>query len=421
MLGKRRRRDDYSDEEEEDPILAYAARVARIPRHHEEIDRLLEAAAAREWAAAHARRARAPPRGYINWDAYWTNKIYGTTEYKYNDYFIGNSQNNGQVLNIENNWGGANQYGYNAWNLHPYLTPGFDRTDVVGNTVELRSLDMTVCVRQLFEYDLNDTDKFLVMRFIIAMDTKGITPDVDNIDFANGRDDSTCPHSDQILDNSKSIYAHYNLDVTKRYTVLYDEVHEIKCGDHLRYDFYKTNENGIGHTSGGFVTDRNANSNLYQFACEYGGDEFGDQRVLAAQSEYELSTVGTMVGTGPGFNDITLETTNTPLIGTNNFSFGKVFIQPGKTAGGEVVQDQAEMFFAVNPIRHYWKRDTSEWVQKIHIDFDDTVCKLQDYMVGTNRRMYFEDYGIYMAVLTVSRTDAQVRMFAESRLTYFDN
>lgn len=415
LLGKRRRRTEEYDEEL-DPIIEYARRRAAIPRHMDELDRLLEARAARDWAAAHAYAARrAPPRGFIDWDAFWANRVYGTTEYKYNDFWIGASQNNGQVLNIENNWGIANQYGYNGWVLHPYLSPGFDRTDVIGTTVELRSLDTTICLRQYWENDFENTDKFLVARIIIAMDTKGIGPEVNNIDFANGRDDSTCPPSDRILDNSRSIYSHYNLDVTQRYTVLYDEVHEVKCGK-LKFDFMKTNEDGIGHTAGGIVTDRGAYENLYQFACEYGDDKFGDQRILAAQSEYELTTVGTMAGTGPGINDITLETTNTPLVGTNNFSFGRVFVQPG-ISGGEVVQDQAAMFFAVNPIRHLWRRDTSEWTQKIHIDFDDTICKLQEYNVDGQKRMYFEDYGIHMAILINSRTDAQVRMFAESRLS----
>ena len=362
-----------------------------------------------------------PPKGYLSWDSYWVDRMYGTSEYKYNDYFIGNSQNNAEiVVPLQQDWGVANQYAYKGFTLHPYLPKGFDRNQVVGNKIELRSLDITLALRQVWNYDFETTDKFMMVRIIIAMDTKGITPDVNNIDFANARDDSTCSNSDQLLQNAKSIYSHYNLDNTGRYTVLYDEIHDIKCGRHYSKQYNKTNENAEGKLDGGFRTLRGANENLYQFACEEGAASAGDQRALNALLNIHLNQEGDLAGALPP-DAVYVGTIDDQFLTNSYLKFGKVFVQPGQTAGGTVVQDQGEIAFAINPIRHLWRMDTSEWHQKIHIDFDNTLCMLQEFNVAGQDRMYFEDYGMYLAFQIVSRTDAMVTVMAESRLTYWDN
>lgn len=369
-------------------------------------------------------KRRIPPAGFISWDAFEANRAYGATEYKYNDFIIGASQTNARyTIDIASNWDDPGKpYSYTGFNLHPWLKPGFDRDCVIGTTIELRSLDITVSLQQQWPFNYFSTDKFMMVRLIICLDTEATGPQIRNLDFANGRNDSDVLESNQLLANGHSLYAHYNLDATSRYTVLYDEVHTIDTGKHYRYDNYRFNENAAGRTEMALKTVRSANTNLYKFISENGQELFGNQQYVAAKAEIALATEGTMEGTGVGLNAIDLITTDIPLVSNTTINFKRMDIQPGTQGDGSVVQDQAQAEMSLNPVRKEWAMDTSEWSQKIHIDFDKTTVKLVKYVLENGeQRMYWEDYAIYMCIQVVSRTDAALGLFADSRLTYWDN
>lgn len=368
-------------------------------------------------------RRRAPPKGFISWDAYETNRAYGASEYKYDNFTLGNAQTVGRYqLNVQNNWDDPNNiYGYNGFGLHPRLDPGYDRSQMIGNTIELRSLDLAMSIMQRWDGDFEITDKFAMARIIICLDNEATSPVKNNIDFANGRGDSTLERSQQLLENGKSLYSHYNLDVTSRYTVLYDEVHNLEAASSYKGDEYRFNENGAGKTEGAVKTNRESHEKLYQVVCENGTDLFSNEGYLAAKAEIALTTEGTMEGTGVGANIIDLLTTDIPLISNTTLNFKEVAIVPGVDASGAVVQDQAKMELSLNPVRHIWKLSTSEWVQKIHIDFTDTICKMQRWEVAGQEKMYWEDYAIYLGIQLLTKSDAQFSLFVDSRLTYWDN
>lgn len=362
-----------------------------------------------------------PPKGFSSWEHYWLHNRYGPEEYHYQDVHLGNGSFPSGRIQLQK--GGINDtdgYGYTGAILHGKIPKGYDRTDCMGIEICMRSLDVTLAIQQAWSNDYENTDKFVQARIIVALDNQAVVPGSFNQDFANARADSTLPRSDCLMANGLSIYSHYNLDNTKRYTVLYDRLHEIECGAHNALDYYKTNEDGAGHTAGALKTKREVGDKLYQFNCEYGDSAFGDEKVLAGGIGLTLDNAGTMDGTGPGINVIDTVITNVPFI-ESNVNFGKTFVVPGVDGDGHAYQEQADMFFAVNPIRHLWRRDTSEWTERIHIDFDETYVRLEEIFDIDEDKYYgyFADNCIYLGIQVVSRTDATLGLWADSRLTWW--
>ena len=368
--------------------------------------------------------ARQPPSGFPDWQRYYMALLKGLTEYKYSDVHIGDNPMTGRQQLQKGGFpsvGGSN-YGYNGYPLHVRVPQGYDRNESIGHRLDFRSLDLTVTVQQTYgPYPYENTDKFAIIRLILVMDTKAADPGYLNINFANLRDDAPGDPTDKLFADGRSLYSHYNLDNQDRYIILYDKLHELPIGKHKSFNYYRTNESEAGKTEFAMRTIREANSNMWQFACEEGGNT-GDQRNLNALLNIHLNQEGNLTGSLPP-DAVYVGTIDDQLLTNSYLKFGKVFVQPG-ISGGDVVQEQLEGVISINPIRNLWRYDTSEWVQKIHIDFEDDLYTLltayQDEDTGKIWN-WFNDYGIYLAVQTVSQADATMGLWVESRLTFWNH
>lgn len=369
--------------------------------------------------------ARQPPSGFPDWQRYYMALLRGVTEYKYSDVHIGDNPMTGRQQLQKGGFpsvGGSN-YGYNGYPLHVRVPQGYDRNESIGNRLDFRSLDLTVTVQQTYgPYPYENTDKFAIIRLLLVMDTKAADPGYLNVNFANLRDDAPGDPTDKLFADGRSLYSHYNLDNQDRYIILYDQLHELPIGKHKSNNYYRTNEDETGKMEFGMKTMREANTNMWQFACKKGDEIYDDPRSVTGEINVNFNTTGTLDGTGPGVNVLDAVTVNTPLF-TSDVNFGQLYVQPG-VASGTVLQEQLEGVVSINPIRNYWRYDTSEWVQKIHIDFEDDLYTMlttyQDEETG-KRWNWFNDYGIYLAVQTVSQTDATMGLWVESRLTFWNH
>lgn len=361
-----------------------------------------------------------PPKGFHSWEAYFINQRYGPMEYKYQDNHIGNDASyGGRVVLNKGGMGGGEPYGYNGWALHGRLRQGYDRNQSLGNKICMRSLDINMSIRQEWNYIYTNTDKFAQVRIFIVCDLEALSPDYNNADFANRRSDSTCPATDCLLANGWSIYDHYNLDVTKRYMVLFDKLVEIKPAKTLRGQTYNFRENGVDKTPFNFKTKREAHTNMFQLACQNGGVIGGDQRDLDGYIRLNLNQTGDLVGALPP-DAVYTGSISDALLSDSTLEFGQIYLQPGMDGSGSVVQDQFEGVLELNPMTESWQMDTSEWNYHVHIDFEETeaMLKYYDYDGGWN---YMEDNAIYLGIQTVSRTDTELGFWASSRFTYYND
>jgi len=392
-LRKRRR---YERKEEEDPMeeLFRAAGIAEF------VPRL--------------------PKGFRTVEEYLTNKLYGEDEYKYIDGRIGHNIVGGRETLQPGGFDGK-PYGYNGYTLFDRIKLGYGRNELEGLTCTLRSLDLRISILQIWPYAGVDTaDGFTQVRIIIATDSKAVFPGYNNNDFANLRDDTTIPvASDSLMESGDGPWSYYRIEnLSSRYRVLYDKIHDVESSNNQSEFNIMYGANPINSQ---LTTTRHADENLYEFACQMGHEIYADDKTVAGKINIDFTTAGTLDGTGPGINVLDAVTVNTPLT-TSDLNFGKLFIQPGHTAGGETVQDTAEMQTLMANTRTTFKRDSTNLLIPIHIDLGELETKFSRYVVDGQEWGYFNDNALLIAFQTYSNTNGYANLlYANTRLTYWNN
>ena len=361
-----------------------------------------------------------PPKGFSSWEQFFVNRRYGEEEYHYKDVHIGNNTEGGREQLQIGGFGSGEPYGYNGYPLHVRVVQGYDRTECVGREIELRSMDLTMSIQIQDNFNFDVNDHFVLTRIFIVTDTQAAEPGNLNTNFANLRSDTTVT-TGQALPKHAQIYSHYDLENLGRYKVLYDKIHQLPTGKSKYFSFNKFNDNGSGKTQFAMQTMREAGTNLYQFACENGQEIESEARALDAYVDLNLDQVGDLAGALPP-DAVYTGTIGDALFGDSTLQFGRVYVQPGRPdAGGEVTQEQFEGVLSLNPVTQFHRRDTAEFLKKIHIDFEDTFVQLKTHVVDGVAYNYFEDNAIYIGFQTISRTYSWLGLYCESRLTFWNN
>ena len=338
---------------------------------------------------------------------------YGPLEYKYIDTNWGSHY--GRPYLTRGGFDGSS-YGYNGRDILTRIPKGYDRNQMVGNSIKLRSLDMRISL--LFnianEFYYYKHLQFCKIRIIVIMDkhAKDDNDIAEPKDFANP--DGTVPPEQLLLSFPLDLHSYYVIENLKRWKVLLDREYEINTKRSPAQQILTFGD--PGDPSNLNVISRVTNEGTLLRVVNK------DATTLKGEISLNQSTLGELAGVDVigEAQELTAVTTNT-VLSDNNINFGEVDIKTHQHENGSTDPIELSSQVPRNNINQQWTRayDVDETYIKIHIDLDEIKCRTKDVQDGGFTYGQLMENSLHFAILVVSPS-AEPRIFSKHRITYYD-